>query len=58
MALFTTTGVQRQKAVSAYYTSIQILPFAFVERNSKALAHSVGFRILPIVILRVERLEY
>ena len=28
------TAVQRQKAVSAYFTSKQIQPFAFAEQNS------------------------
>ena len=30
------TAVQSQKAVSAYFTSKQILPFGFAEQNSRA----------------------
>ena len=37
--------MQRQKAVSAYFTSKQILPFAFAERYTANRYHLSSFRL-------------
>ena len=42
---YSSTAVQSQKAVSAYFTSKQILPFGFAEQSSSQYSGFVYFRI-------------